>query len=249
MFRKTKTIKRENRRLMIENEDLRAEVTILREENRKDPLTGIGNRLMYDEAINEASRRFVTEGVDYAVVMLDLNGLKGINDENGHKAGDALIIATANTLQGGKRDDDIVCRFGGDEFVIILPDTDMNGANAAMQEHIRNLGRAKVVNSEGKEVVDGISASFGIASVLMKDDNGRYVIDEQTRNRTLFLTGNRRHRGGGAQQTAEGREIDPQIAEVIDQSARYITSKLVEVADARMYSHKKEAALLHVRRG
>ena len=86
-----------------------------------DALTGLFNRAWFDEKIAELERE---QRFPYAVVIGDMNGLKVTNDLFGHKAGDDLLVAAAAIMQRSCRDSDIICRFGGDEFIILLPGGD-----------------------------------------------------------------------------------------------------------------------------
>lgn len=95
-----------------------------------DPMTGLLNRrglmAMLDTAIAQADRR----GTEITVVAFDLDGLKRVNDEEGHHAGDALIRRFADVLRGEARAADHVARVGGDEFVVVMPNIDEQGARA-----------------------------------------------------------------------------------------------------------------------
>ncbi len=246
MFLKTRkrkeldTLRAENARLREDNALLTKENDELKEENVRDKLTGIGNWLMFDESIRKAAKQFITDGTDFALVFMDLNGLKAVNDDPalGHSVGNALIKAFADTLKDGKREDDIICRFGGDEFVIILPKTDLDGAKQAMVKHLQNFKNVEVTASTtgGSVTIDGISVAFGIASVLMTDEKGRHIIDASTRSREFFLNENRRR---GSQPVAADRKDGQRIAEEIERTARYIASTLTEFADRQMYEMKK----------
>ncbi|MCX6401801.1 MAG: EAL domain-containing protein [Propionibacteriales bacterium] len=89
----------------------------LRAQSRVDPLTGVGNRLLLDEALATAA---VTGGATYALVMLDLDGFKGVNDLMGHGAGDSLLCAVAQSLIEATDRQDCVTRVGGDEFMLVV---------------------------------------------------------------------------------------------------------------------------------
>ena len=88
-----------------------------------DPLTGIGNRRAFDQALDREAARAARHGGGLAVAMIDLDGLKRVNDTEGHAAGDAALMALADAARRTVRAEDAVYRLGGDEFAIILTDT------------------------------------------------------------------------------------------------------------------------------
>jgi diguanylate cyclase (GGDEF)-like protein len=96
---------------------------------RRDPLTGLSNRLGWDEAVLAAAEH-VAAGGPASVVIVDLNGLKAVNDEQGHEAGDRLLQRAADALGSVARRGDTVARLGGDEFGLLLPDVDVASAQA-----------------------------------------------------------------------------------------------------------------------
>src|SRR6056297_1908924 len=87
----------------------------------KDNLTGVYNRRYFE---NELDRMDIRKQLPLSIVMADINGLKIINDSLGHKKGDEVLIKSAEILKEETRDKDILARYGGDEFVILLPQTD-----------------------------------------------------------------------------------------------------------------------------
>jgi diguanylate cyclase (GGDEF)-like protein len=107
---------------------------------RTDPLTGLGNRLRLDEELATATARSSRYGNDCAVALLDLDGFKDYNDALGHVAGDAALRAVAAALVASVRAADTVCRFGGDEFVLLMPDQSLEGAARAAERIRRVIG-------------------------------------------------------------------------------------------------------------
>ncbi|MFZ9889990.1 MAG: GGDEF domain-containing protein, partial [Myxococcota bacterium] len=116
-------------RLQEELEQLRAENQRLASLAYRDPLTGLRNRRCFSERLDEELRRMRRHGEgSLSLLLIDLNGFKRLNDTRGHAAGDAALIAVGRTLEAMVRTEDLVCRLGGDEFAVLLPGTDLAGA-------------------------------------------------------------------------------------------------------------------------
>jgi diguanylate cyclase (GGDEF)-like protein/PAS domain S-box-containing protein len=125
-----------------------------------DALTGLANRTLYRDRIERAIRAARREGKHLAVVMMDLDRFKEINDSLGHAAGDTVLVELGLRLEQSLRDSDTVARLGGDEFGLLLPSVEMpEGVLAAMDRVRAELGRPVLV--EGLPLV--IEGSIGIA--------------------------------------------------------------------------------------
>jgi diguanylate cyclase (GGDEF)-like protein len=134
-----------------------------------DSLTGLPNRSYLLERAEQAVGRAAENGTRAALMLLDLNGFKEVNDTAGHQAGDLLLQQVAKRLLGAVRDDDVVSRLGGDEFAILLSrDPDADGATAVANRIVDRLREPFMI--EGERVQ--IGGSVGIA--LYPDDADDY---------------------------------------------------------------------------
>ncbi|MEW6764599.1 MAG: GGDEF domain-containing protein [Pseudomonadota bacterium] len=103
----------------------------------RDPLTGVGNRFAFDEALARELARVERHGGRLALMMLDMDGFKQVNDAHGHHVGDELLKQFAKVLKTTARGTDMVFRFGGDEFALLMPETGEEGAER-MLERLRD---------------------------------------------------------------------------------------------------------------
>ena len=106
----------------------------LRMQSLRDPLTGLYNRRYLDESLQREVLRCQRRGLPLAVLMLDVDHFKTFNDRNGHAAGDALLAAIGHALQASTRSEDLVCRYGGEEFTIVLVETGVADATRRAEE-------------------------------------------------------------------------------------------------------------------
>jgi diguanylate cyclase (GGDEF)-like protein/PAS domain S-box-containing protein len=135
----------------------------LRSQSIKDPLTGLYNRRYLTEMLERETRRAVRGAQSLGVLMIDLDHFKKFNDTYGHDAGDAVLRETASFLSKSIRAEDVVCRFGGEEFVVILPTADLNAAHAR-GERIRSKLHELTVLHHGQSL-GMITISVGVAEL------------------------------------------------------------------------------------
>jgi diguanylate cyclase (GGDEF)-like protein/PAS domain S-box-containing protein len=126
-----------------------------------DPLTGLANRTLFFDRLNQAMLQARRERKQVAVVMLDLDNFKAVNDEHGHQAGDQVLRKAAESLSRGLRRTDTVARVGGDEFAWVLPGIGGRQAAAVM------MGKLLTQMPEGfrvgrRRIVVGVSAGMAI---------------------------------------------------------------------------------------
>jgi diguanylate cyclase (GGDEF)-like protein len=133
-----------------------------------DPLTGLYNRRYMEEALERELRRAERKKSTVGVIMLDIDHFKAFNDGFGHAAGDDLLRALGSLVHARLRAGDIACRFGGEEFVLILPEASLE-ATREKAEELRAHVKAMEVRSLDKRL-GPVSISLGIAIV---PDHGR----------------------------------------------------------------------------
>ncbi len=124
-----------------------------------DALTGLPNRVLLEDRARVALAAAQRHARPLALMFLDLDHFKSVNDALGHRVGDAVLVQLAALLKGAVRDEDTLCRLGGDEFVMLLPETDADGAVQVAEKLLVLTQQAIVV--EGHELT--ISPSIGIA--------------------------------------------------------------------------------------
>jgi two-component system, cell cycle response regulator len=159
-----------------------------------DELTGLVNRRIIIEAIAREHSRHVRQGGAFAVIVLDLDHFKSVNDTHGHLAGDAVLKEVARRMVAGLRPYDTVGRYGGEEFVIVAPSCDKDGATRLV-ERILAIIRSRPVDATDCSVP--VTASCGIAisnagksldpeSLMRMADEALYRAKENGRNRAEF---------------------------------------------------------------
>lgn len=136
--------------------------------SKTDPLTGLANRFGYDQQLANELERFQRYGTTFSLCVADIDFFKRINDEYGHLAGDKVLRLMARILRANLRNVDFIARFGGEEFVILMPSTDGPSAHTAA-EKVRVAVEQSPFNFQSKPVQ--ITVSFGIAEVRSDDSS------------------------------------------------------------------------------
>jgi diguanylate cyclase (GGDEF)-like protein len=137
-----------------------------------DPLTGLANRRAFFEALETEVARSRRYGRPLALLMADVDGLKAANDSGGHVAGDKLLAALASILRDGVRGVDLPARYGGDEFIVLMPETTLEGA-AVAAERLRAAVAAQSFD-------DGVAltVSIGVAATPPVEADGDRLVAE-----------------------------------------------------------------------
>ena len=154
------------RNLLLEREqDLQEMNARLRQMSMEDALTGIANRRRFEDALELSWRRGTRRGRPIALLMLDVDFFKGVNDQHGHGYGDDCLVGIASIMkEHARRPDDIVARLGGEEFVLLLPDTNASGAEAVARRMQDAIAAMRVVNN-ASPFGQKLTVSIGVGAV------------------------------------------------------------------------------------
>ncbi|MBJ6137856.1 GGDEF domain-containing protein [Marinobacter litoralis] len=162
---------------------------------RVDPLTGVYNRRAFDEFCESEFSRALRSGSSFTIIMCDLDHFKKVNDQHGHHIGDEVLRRFAGILKNRVRQHDVVARFGGEEFVLLLPSN-----NADQGAQVAEDLRAKTAETQiaiPPKTDLAVSASFGVAQYCVGDrdwsaalhraDNALYAAKKQGRDRVVVV--------------------------------------------------------------
>lgn len=177
----------------------------LRNQAIRDPLTGLFNRRYMEESLKREMYRAMRRGTKLGIIMLDIDHFKRFNDTYGHAAGDALLQELGNFLQARIRKEDIACRYGGEEFTLILPDSSLEDTRRRAEE-LREEVKHLHVRYNG-EPIGNVTLSLGVAvfpdhgetaeTVLQTADWALYLAKEKGRDQVVVV-------GEALEKTAEG---------------------------------------------
>jgi diguanylate cyclase (GGDEF)-like protein len=158
-----------------------------------DQLTGLLNRHAIHTSLEQLVARYARHGHPFSLILGDLDKFKRVNDSYGHNVGDDVLIETANRLQDHVRAGDIVCRWGGEELLVVLPDTELDSA-LAVAEKLRCAVGETPMAAGGQSIKQTIS--FGVTgyhngehidTTIMRADSALYLAKEGGRNRAASV--------------------------------------------------------------
>jgi len=161
--------------------------------NQRDFMTGLLNREAFEQAFRQEFARAVRHKRKLSLLFIDIDSFKKVNDEYGHMVGDTLLRSLGKVIAAGKRQEDLAARFGGDEFVMLLPDTKKNDA-LVLAERLRATVAAEKMDCEGKSLQVSLScggATFpddaaDVGSLMQCADHALYRAKRGGKNSVRF---------------------------------------------------------------
>lgn len=172
VYRSVRLRTRVNKELSSKNTELAKAYSRVEELSRTDELTGLANRRAMIERLTNEQARSARNGRGFGLILGDIDDFKAWNDKCGHECGDAILVELSNRLRKALREQDLPSRWGGEEFMIILPDTDNNGC-ARVAEKLREAVCCKPFLWKGSRI--DLTMTFGIC------EGGLVPIDEALR--------------------------------------------------------------------
>ncbi len=163
-------------------------VTGLQAESRTDPLTGLANRRTLNERIQIEMEHALRSETPLSIAMIDLDHFKEYNDQFGHVAGDTLLRSLAAVMVSNIRGQDLVVRYGGEEFCLVMPDTDIVGGHHLLDK-LRSGGR-DATSEIGVTLSAGLTSWDGVedaTSLIERADQALYRAKESGRNRVVSI--------------------------------------------------------------
>lgn len=175
---------------------------LLLEQSVRDHLTGLFNRRYMEATLERELLRAIRKHLPLGIIMLDMDDLKHFNDTWGHAAGDAALRQVGGLLLNQIRGEDIACRYGGDEFILILPDAEPH-VTLGRAEQIGRLARWSYLQLDGQSL-PSVTLSMGVAvfpthgstseAILKSADEALYHAKHSGRNRVVMAGTNGNHR-------------------------------------------------------
>lgn len=178
------TIQDTNQRLYAQLNEIESLHAQLREQAIRDSLTGLFNRRYLDEMLEQEIQRAERYHHPLSLIMLDVNSFKKFNDTFGHKAGDLILKTLGELIQSGIRKGDIACRYGGDEFTLILPEIGLVAAQQCADRLRQDIYQMKI--EFNGQTLRNITAAIGVAAFPEHGSTGSLML--QSADRAMYQT-------------------------------------------------------------
>lgn len=186
-----KNLESSEKKYRILSKELETKNQLLETAVATDTLTGLKNRQFFNQKVNEEVERFKRYDTKLSILMIDIDYFKRINDTYGHAIGDEVLKKISNELQKQLRAVDLVARWGGEEFIVLLPETELDSAISVSEKLRKKIEMLVHENSEVVTISIGISMlseSESIDSWINRADKALYQAKKQGRNRYCVST-------------------------------------------------------------
>jgi diguanylate cyclase (GGDEF)-like protein len=177
-------------------------------EVRTDPLTGVSNRRALDDALQSLVAMKHRYDVTFALVIVDIDHFKSVNDQRGHVAGDQVLQSVARMVDDTARETDIVTRYGGEEFVVLMPQTELAGA-CIFGERARQFIEKKLQLTVSVGVAEAMDEESGEA-LLQRADSALYMAKSSGRNKVA------RHDGKHVELVTQPKEEEQEAPQPVE---------------------------------
>lgn len=200
----TNNMNRRNKQLLAdlqeaqkETETLREELIKTKKEAKTDPLTTLANRAALLECIHEMDKSGDLEKGEHCMILADIDHFKLVNDTYGHIFGDKVLRAVAQIFKANTKGKDLAARFGGEEFIVVLPDTSLKGAQSLAEIIRKTLESARIKRSGSGVVIGKTTISMGVTRMVYGDsfettvshaDQALYQAKDSGRNKVIVYT-------------------------------------------------------------
>lgn len=187
-------------------------------EVRTDPLTGVCNRRAMDDTLTSLVAMKNRYDLGFSIALFDIDHFKKINDEQGHLAGDGVLKNVAQLLDEAARETDVVTRFGGEEFVVIMPQTDLQGA-CVFAERVRMHIASKLDLTVSGGVTAAVGGQETPETILERADTALYAAKQAGRNQTFFHDGRSLERNTAAPRASDIASTTAAPADAVSEPA------------------------------
>ena len=174
---------------------LKHELDDARRQASKDALTGLNNRRMFDKVLSTAIDSSSNEQEPFCLLLLDIDKFKEINDNYGHLVGDKVLIGLSSVLKKHMRGSDYLCRYGGEEFAVVMTETLITGAFSVAENLRKSIESLRLKHVKTGEKIGKVTISIGVAcyrngesavEVIDRCDTAMYRAKALGRNRTVI---------------------------------------------------------------
>jgi diguanylate cyclase len=175
MIDRSNALERQLNRTTEEIGELRRQVEDASREAQTDALTGIGNRKAFDLQLKRCMQKAMEQGTELTLLLMDIDHFKSFNDTYGHQFGDLVLKLVGRIMIEGIKGRDQASRYGGEEFAILLPNTDLTSA-AIVAEHLREtIGNKAIVNRDTKQNFGVVTISIGVSAYRLGEPPGVFI--------------------------------------------------------------------------